>query len=193
MARSTALHPPLLPNVNWRDGIQRMILLYDLQQGILPVDAEEVTAEEAFFDVYRHMNEFAQVPFRQFSDRLRDHRVQVQRMFNRSSQEEIALDHDWRLHPRQTHNHRGEPVFDMSEAKEKLRTDVENNVHTTMKPGELQKRFPEYAPFKKNTFKHRIYQEVRRKKFMFYLDLQRTEEKKLLGPDAFARKHGSEL
>jgi hypothetical protein len=48
-----------------------------------------------------------------------------------------------------------------------------------MSPSQLQASRPEYASFKRNKFKDRVHQEVRRQKFTNYLELQR--EKKLEG------------
>jgi hypothetical protein len=184
------LHPPLLPNIDWRGSVAKLIVMQDLEEGIFSVDEVEVSATEAFFNVYRHMEEFSQVPFCQFSDRLRDHRQQVQTRLNRSAAEEIALHHDRRIHPRKTNNRRGEPVFDMSEAKLKLRMDVKDKVHTTMTPGALQASHPEYRVYKPKKFKEHIYQEVRRQKFLHYLELKRAEEKMQLGPTIARRQHG---
>jgi hypothetical protein len=47
----------------------------DLQKGVLPINAEEMSAEEAWTIGYRHMAEFvrAGVVFDQFKERLQDH------------------------------------------------------------------------------------------------------------------------
>ena len=92
--------------------------------------------------------------------------------------EERALARDRLLYPRQTHNDRGEPLFDLSVAKLLLREDVKANRHVTMKPSEFQRTRTEYMPFKPSIFKHRIYQEVRRKKYLYYLELKRAEKLK---------------
>jgi hypothetical protein len=56
-----------------------------------------------------------------------------------------------------------------------LREDVKNKVHTTMQPSELQASREEYKSFKPEKFKHRIYQEVRRSKWLYYLNLKRAK------------------
>ena len=90
--------------------------------------------------------------------------------------EELALAHDRTLYPRQTHNHRGQPVFDLSPAKQRLQEDVKNNLHTTMSSSELQATRPEYRNLNPNKFKDRIPQEVRRQKFLHYLELERSKK-----------------
>ena len=66
------------------------------------------------------------VPFEQFEARLRDHRDQAKEKWLRSATEEMAMVHDRRLHPRKTHNDKGEKEFDMSEAKFLLRKDAKD-------------------------------------------------------------------
>ena len=92
----------------------------------------------------------------------------------RAALESEALAHDRGLFPRQTENHRGEPVFDLSAAKLLLRADVEEGKHLQMTPSQLQLYRVEYEPFDPRKFAHRIYQEVRRKKFINYLNQRRA-------------------
>jgi hypothetical protein len=179
-SRRRTVTPPFLPNINWRYSEARLILLNDLERGILSVDEAEVTAEEAFFDVYREMVEFFQVPFQQFEAKLEDYRSQMQDTLKNSADELVALMRDRRIHPRQTHNLRGEPVFDMSPARNLLKADILDKVHTRMTPSEIQSSRPEYWPFKPRKFKERIYQEIRLVKFIFYLELKRDQERKKL-------------
>jgi hypothetical protein len=94
----------------------------------------------------------------------------------RSSAELQALNKDRKLYPRQSHNHRGEPVFDLSPAKALLREDVKNKLHTTMSSSELRATSPEYMCFKPKKFKDRIPQEVKTQKFLHHLELQRSRK-----------------
>jgi hypothetical protein len=73
-----------------------------------------------------------------------------------------------------SHHQRSEPVFDLSPAKLLLRADVMEGKHHRMTPTELKNSRIEYRPFKAKKFKHRIYQEVRRQKFINYLNLKRA-------------------
>jgi hypothetical protein len=158
----------------WQKSQAREILLDDLQSGLLPVNADELSAEEAWDLVYQHMAEFVPVVFSQFKERLRDHRRQVGKNMIRAASESEALVHDRRLFPRSTENQRSEPVFDLSPAKLLLRADVEEGKHNRMTPTELKNSRIEYHIFNANKFKHRIYQEVRRQKFINYLNLKRA-------------------
>jgi hypothetical protein len=93
-----------------------------------------------------------------------------------TQEEKEALEHDRATFPRQTRNHRGEPVFDVSNAKLLLRGDVADGKHLTMQPALLQQLRREYKPFKPRKFKERIYQEVRCVKFLNYLEQKRAEK-----------------
>jgi hypothetical protein len=158
----------------WKPSKARQILLGDLEAGILPVDAEELSAEEAWEIMYSNMAEFVEVVFSQFKERLRDHRKQVGKQTARSALESEALAHDRLLFPRQMENCRGEPLFDLSAAKLLLRADVQDGKHLTMKPLQLQTTRDEYKPYSHKVFKHQIYQEVRRVKFINYLQQRRA-------------------
>jgi hypothetical protein len=166
---------------SWRNSKARLILISDLETHVLPLHDKETPAEVAWNQVYKLLPAFADVPFAKFEAHLKAHRQQVSKRHENSLAEEMALAHDRQLHPRKTHNHRGEPVFDLSPAKYFLREDVKNKLHTTMSSLKLQESRPEYVDFKRRKFKDRVYQEVRRQKFYHYLELQRAkkfEEKK---------------
>jgi hypothetical protein len=160
--------------ISWKGSEARAVLMKDLIDDILPVEATRITAEEAW-EVYKTMDEFADVVFDQFKERLRDHRKQVGENKIRAAKELDALAHDRRLFPRQTVNHRGELVFDLHAAKLLLRADVEAGKQLRMTPRELQMTNISYQLFKPDIFRQRIYQEVRRSKFVNYLKERRAK------------------
>lgn len=164
--------------VDWRKHPAKDIILCDLETGVLEIDEDQVPAKEAWDAVYKHLEEFSNVPFEQFELRLHDHRQQVLRRMGRCEAEEEALVRDRLLHPRESHNRRGEPVFDLSNAKQLLRDDVSNNRNKQMSRAQLQSSRDEYKQFKPKKFKERIYQEVKRQKFINYLEMKRTLKEK---------------
>jgi hypothetical protein len=83
------------------------------------------------------MAEFVPVVFSQFKERLRDHRKQVGADITQAARELEYLAHDRSLFPRQTENHRGEPVFDLSAARLFLRADVAEGKHHQLTPSQL--------------------------------------------------------
>jgi len=162
--------------IKWRNSLQRDIIIEDLLCGILPLEASELSAEQAWDIGYSQMIEFLPVPFPQFKARLKDHRKQVKERLTQSRAEARALEHDRAIFPRKDRNSRGELVFDLHPAKLLLRQDVQANKHKVMKPKELQRTRAEYLEFDGRKFKERIYQEVRRNKFIHYLNLKREKE-----------------
>jgi hypothetical protein len=170
-----------MPYIEWRNSAAKLIIFMDLEEGGLPVDENKMSAQKAWDLVYKHIREFEKVPFAQFKARLKDHRAKVQTEMNRAWADELAFAHDRRLHPRQTHNRRGELVFDMTPAKELLREDIKNKKHESMTRLSLQASRQEYHPFKAKHFKERISQEVRYQKFLNYLQIKREEDEKKAG------------
>lgn len=169
--------PPRQPRrdgwIDWRNSKPKKIIMEDLEEGVLPLD-DNVISVEAAWQFYRQYREFESVAFDQFAARLKDHRKQVKKEKNRSTFDSDALAHDRQLFPRQTHNHRGEPVFDLSPAKMLLREDIENERHVGLTPTIFQNTRDEYKLFPLKIFRQRIYQELRRKKFVYYLERKRA-------------------
>jgi hypothetical protein len=105
----------------------------DLISGVLPVDANELSAEEVWDICYQHMEEFINVVFSQFN-----HRKQVGANVTCAGVESAALACcDRLLFPRQTENHHGEPVFNLHPAKLLLCGDVNRGIHVMFCPFRL--------------------------------------------------------
>jgi hypothetical protein len=107
--------------------------------------------------------------------RLKDHRRKASEYLHQALQEEQYFAKDRLLYPRQSHNEKGEPVFDLSLAKALLREDVLNGVHTTMSVARLQDSRVQYHPFKPKIFKDRVQQAVRLSKYIYYLELKHAK------------------
>ena len=166
------------PNyISWRNSIPRCILIEDLIVGILPVEESKMSAEEAWDLCYQHMAEFIDVVFSQFEARLRDHRKQVKGDLRHAQEEEAFLAHDRRIFPRSSTDHRGKLVFDLHPAKEILRDDVSQKKHVGLTPFALWKTRDKYQEFDQEIFQRRIYQTIRREKFINYLNQKRKEGK----------------
>lgn len=160
--------------IKWATSKVRQIILDDLLEGILPLTEAECSTEQAWA-TYSQDPEFTGVVFDQFKDRLKGHRAQITTKRRQTARELQAWEHD-KLCPRKTHNERGEPAFDLHPAKALLQEDVRMKLNTQMVPSQLQATRPEYRAFKKHVFKQRVYQEVRRQKFVFYLNIARAEK-----------------
>jgi hypothetical protein len=165
-------------NIDWIHSEAKKVILADLTDGHLSLDENVVSAENAF-RVYKasRPEAFADVGFDQFKQRLKDHRKQVKKLHEASQFDEAAFQHDRLLvQPRGTHNHRNEPIFDRSPAKELLRQDVKDRQHDEMSPMDLWHSRPEYRVFALNIFRQRIYQEVRLQKYWNHLEDKRKKK-----------------
>lgn len=166
--------------IDWRNHAAREILIEDLEQGGWLHAEDDVDARDVF-EVYQSWHEeiFQEVPFSQFEVRYNEAIKKAEKRRARSAQELEWLKRDRLLHPRQTHNHRGEPVFDMDEkAKKQLRKDVKNKLNEVMSPSELWEMRKLYGKYKLRIFRQRIYQEVRRQKYVNYLNKKRNEKRR---------------
>ena len=162
--------------IDWIKCPARGISLGDLEPGGLLVDLDHVKAEE-IFGYYKKMVEFEKVVFGQFKARLSGHRKQVAKPREMAKRDAEAYRKDRLVHPRKDRNPRGEMVFDLHPAKGLLRMDVAKGLHKNLSPSELRNTRPAYKVFKLNIFKGRIYQEVRRQKFLNWLERQRQIER----------------
>lgn len=155
-------------------------IIEDLVQGILPLEESEMSAEDAWILLYENEEGFEDVVFRQFKERLKAHRKQVKGTLGRSKFEEECLRHDRMLFPREEVDDDGVPFFDLHPAKQLLEEDVAINKHKQMSPKELRQTREEYMVFSNDYFRARIYQAVRREKFLNYLNYAREIKGKLM-------------
>ena len=76
----------------------------------------------------------------------------------------------------QSHKHRGELIIDLSPIKELIREDIQDGKHEGLTALQFQGTRPEYNKIKPEKFKHRLYQEIQRKKFIFYCKLEHLKK-----------------
>ena len=162
--------------IDWRYSQAKEVILWDLESGALPLDADAVPAVEAW-EHYRHLPEFSNVIFSQFEKRLHDHRIQLGTKANHIEKQMAALTHDRALHPPATHNQKGERVFYLSPAYSKLVQDVTEERHLTMSVPQLFYSRPEYfQEWEYERFAARVKQEVARQKFVYHCEVKRAEK-----------------
>ena len=152
--------------IDWRNSQAKVVIMNDLKSGFLSLDESVVSPMDAW-NFYKNMPEFHEVSYEQFAARLKDHRELLKAKNRRLEWEMAALAHDRHLHPRKQVDHKGNPVFDLSVAKGLLQEDVSEGKHKHMTPSALRLSQPdEYTKFAPRQFKERIYQAVKREKFM---------------------------
>ena len=179
--------------IDWRKSEARNIVLDDLRSGRLPLEESELTADEAWDLQYVHMPEFVTVVFSQFKARLKDHRKQVARQAGASRIQHQAFQHDRQLYPRSTHNRRGEPVFDLSEAKKFLILDIADENHINMPIEDLfNSRTAYWQHYKLDYFRRRVRQQVRASKFNYYLQWKQAKKAEKRGKKSQAAAFDSD-
>ena len=160
--------------IAWRNSSPREVLLEDLLPGGILFGKDHVSARECW-EFYKSQPGFEVVTYNQFRDRLRDHRKQVSTSYIKSQEEERALTHDRRLFPHQKVNNRGKVVLDMLPARDLLREDITNNRHVGKTPSQFQKTRVEYEALNPKIFSRAVYQQIRRRKFVNYLNSKREK------------------
>jgi hypothetical protein len=163
--------------IKWLMSTARETILEDLcpPNGILfgkdQVDAKVV------WNFYNSQPGFEEVVFEQFCPRLNDHRKQASTLYLRSPEEEVALVHHRSMYPWEQTNNMGQLVFHMTQAGELIREDIKHSRHVGKTPSEFQMTRPKYQVFKKKRFKDCIYQEICRKKFLYYLEQKHDKDR----------------
>ena len=168
--------------IDWRSkeaATAKNAIIEDLVQGIVPLENSEMSAEEAWTH-YQNEEGFENIVFSQFKVRLAAHRKQVKATLLRSRYEEECLRHDRKLFPRKEVDDDGVPFFDLHPGKELLAEDVANDKHKKMTPEELRQTRDEYKVFPNSYFRPRVYQAVRKKRFINYLKYVREVQNRLL-------------
>ena len=149
--------------VEWKSCPARAVTMEDLRPGGPLCLRDNIPAED-IFPWHEQLPEFEKVVFGQFEARLKDRRMAAAKDAHRAMQEQQRFEHDRSLHPRQTHNERGELALDAHPAKLSLRQDTESKsrllaAHSA--PGKLQASRPERASFKPQKLGGRARQEIR--------------------------------
>jgi hypothetical protein len=142
----------------WGKAAAKKLLAEDILNGL-------VTTAMDWEDVVQLRPEYQNTSQRLFKTRLKRLLGQIGVAQNKATDEEAALLHDRALFPTPTHNYRGEPRWEGSEAQRLLRQDVANLVHSTMKPKAFHLTQAEYQLYPLEVFRGHIYQEVRFGKF----------------------------
>ena len=169
--------------IEWRSSDAREIILSDLRRGVLSLE-EEVDSTEEAYDNYMNLAAFAGplIVFDQFKERLKGHRKQVKKEFDRSGWEHAAAENDRLNHPRPTHNHDGVPDIELTEAWEPFEEDMRNGKNKIMQPKAFRLSREVYWQFKLPYFKRKIYQYAHTQKYYNYRDTKRAEKYRQYDP-----------
>ena len=155
---------------DWTSSEGRKLLFADIRSGAIPasMDWQTAYARRPEFVVGTKADPTAEKAESLFEDRLKSARSILAAKDARADEELALLRADRLVHPVPTHNHRGEPHWEGSEAQKLLKKDVAEGKHEGMKPLDYYKSRPEYEAwhFSAATIKGHVEQEVHTRKFL---------------------------
>ena len=163
----------------WKDSRARRLLEEDLISGEIPLDPEEMDARTAYYP------EFADHTYEQFRDRLRDARARGLKDKSHAISDEAVMEQDGLLYPKRTHNDRGVPRWDGSDAQRLLKQDFNEGNHL-VEPKVLHQSREEYKKFPLQVFRGHIDQEKRLRKW--FSEREKKQKKK---DEKMQKKEGS--
>ena len=151
----------------WNEEHPTRLLLYDaLVLGEIPLSYTEM-GPKAIYDKYSHMKEFEGIEYdKNFTTRLLSLRQIVARDKTRATQDRDALKIAMANHPVPEYNHRGEPQWNGSKAQKRLAELIDAGEYPTHSPSELWKSDGLFKDFGLNTFRWKIHQYIRTKKYL---------------------------
>ena len=150
---------------SWKNSEAKRLLYKDLLSGDIPLDAEQMGPQVVFYQRV----EFTEFKHTNFCTNLRNMRANIIASKKRATFDSDALAHDRRAFPKKSHNHRGVPRWEGSEAEELLKIDVGEKKHLQFEPHDLHKTQNEHKKFPYQLFRKHVHQEVRTQKFLAQL------------------------
>lgn len=158
--------------VKWANSKAKKLLLQDLSDGTIPLDAEDMGPQT----VYMQRPEFAEIPYNRFRDRLNNMRKTIRLSKMQASSDGNALAHDRVAHPKRLTNHRGERRWEGSDAEWLLKLDIENGKNDGLTPSAFWQSRSEYQEYSLLVFRKHRDQEIKRRKYIAYLKAKNKDE-----------------
>ncbi|CAB9530956.1 hypothetical protein SEMRO_3138_G344350.1 [Seminavis robusta] len=155
----------------WAKHPARAVLKAGFEDGTIPLDYSKTIRPRGVFDMFEDHPAFANMPYGDtFTRRLRDLRKQVGGRVDRAAEDQLAFDTFRKNTPKKTHNSKGEPRWEGSDAELWLKQDVADGLHKGVKPKDLHQTRQAYLEFGLKVFRGHINQEVRLRKLHNYLE-----------------------
>jgi len=170
---------PKKDSKSWQHSEAKKTLHGDICAGTIPLDQNEMSADA----VYAHHKEhpdFLLSDFhdeRLFTSRLKALRTKTKEKNDFKKRDAKALAEDRLQFPKPATNFRGESDWASSKAKELLKTDIDNKKHLTMKKKKLWLSKPECQEIPLDTFRGRVCQETKSRKFQACVSTKRDKKK----------------
>lgn len=156
--------PRTRKEVPWNRSKAKALLMEGLRVGFIPMDNTLISLRE----IAAMYPEFGgcDTDLKKFSSRLRNARIYVRNNVQRALSDKLMIEHDIELLrlTRLTSNS-SRKIWHGSAAEMLLLADVDNEMHTKLRPQMLYNSRPEYKEFSLDIFRGHIYQEIRTRKF----------------------------
>lgn len=160
------------PLLKWNEQHPARQLMFDeIAAERIPLDGELMGTAEVWSN-YAATAEFKMRGMKcgdTFKRRLAALRKLIKRDKNRSAHDKLEVAKAIKNHPPPSHNHRGEPQWNGSEAQQLLKDAIEEGKHLLEKPEQLRLAKPQFQAFGKDTFRWKIQQELKTKKCLHAL------------------------
>ena len=160
------------PLLKWNEyHPARALIMDELAAGSIPLDTQQMGPAEVWSN-YAHTAQFKMRGMKfgeTFKRRLAALRKQVGRDKNRAEEDHLEVLKAIKLHPAPSHNHRGEPQWSGSKAQQLLKEAIDRGDHFEKSPAELRNSDPAFKEFMLNTFRWKIHQETRTRKYLHTL------------------------
>ena len=150
------------PDYKWVNSLARKLLHDDIVGRRIPLEDDgSMTTEE----IFHQRPEYTASGWKRFPKRLQALRQQIKREETRATKDEAYFQNYISNHPPSETTGKGYIEWEGSQAQVLLNTDIDNGLHTTMKPKELWKLHDEYQEFPLKVFADHIKQEVGTRKY----------------------------
>jgi len=159
----------------WKYSEAKELLTKDLLDGTFPLNNDGSDA----VSVYRYRPQYLKYEFDKFQRYLKSLRLLLSNKKAWAARDAVALAHDRKIHPIQTHNHKGVPRWEGSDAQRFLVQDIKSGKYKEFETTEAlyasREAFHEYTM---SYFRKKVCQTVRTCKFVAYYEDKKKHKKK---------------
>lgn len=127
----------------------------------------DITTEHSYDEIHAWHPEVQSTDRSKLPGRMRGLREQVLVDSDEADKDALALAHDRKLYKVPTHNYRGEPRWEGSDAQKKLKMEIAQGVHLTMSPADFACRAV-FQDYPEDVIREHIYQEIKFQKYCKY-------------------------
>ena len=166
------------PKIDWKNSAAKQVLKKLFREKTVPAEySKTIGPKKVWEDYCQNDPAFVGMSYGEtFTSRLRSVRDDHLKKVSRAERDQKAFNNFRENHERPTHDHRGKPLWDGSDAQKFLKEDMEAGKHENKTPAQLWASRPAYKVYDLPVFRDHIYQEKRLKKFENYTIQERSKK-----------------